>query len=286
MHIYVGMLPPPDIGPAVTGITPVNFLAETLDSRVSYQGPEHYYWNASGVLALAAVDEWPIEYQDGEAVGRHLPEKAATNLLPSTNFDSLTSTSAASQDWVIAPGTTWTVQDSGLGVKEVIGASDATKTMVYNNNRAAAEAAALEQGSPTSWTLVKRIFTNQLASALRWYPARYSATQYLYGLSASADAVDLVASCLRKVDASGVHTALPTLEAGSVVTSPIVNGVGESRSRTASSVVVTEPSAGSAVLRYNDGTTESLSPVDGVFTLPVSVADWGSRWVTSLTFGE
>lgn len=66
-----------DEGPA--GYPPINLLASTLDSRVIYEGPQIYYINRNGNLVQSAVNQWPLTFIGGVAVGRVPPEAAAEN---------------------------------------------------------------------------------------------------------------------------------------------------------------------------------------------------------------
>lgn len=69
------------IGRAVkAGIKAIDLTAQSLDSRISYNGPTHLYWDASGKLATSTANVWPLEYRDGVAIGRHQPEPASTNI--------------------------------------------------------------------------------------------------------------------------------------------------------------------------------------------------------------
>ncbi|MEY8772246.1 hypothetical protein AB6T85_17715 [Erwinia sp. ACCC 02193] len=69
------------IGRAVkAGIKAIDLTAQSLDSRISYNGPAHLYWDASGKLSTSATNAWPLEYRDGVAIGRHQSEPASTNI--------------------------------------------------------------------------------------------------------------------------------------------------------------------------------------------------------------
>lgn len=250
----------------------IDFTAAVLDSRVSYTGPVHLYWAADGTLQQSTANVWPQEYSGGAVIGRHLPERASQNLLPDTAF--------ATGIWTKASGSTWTTESTDIGTTGIIGTAANINTAVYNSTTSAFVAAEADGGSPTKWTDVIRKFTTA-AGALRWYCARQSSGMYLYGSIATAVAAgDFVATVMRKVDTSGLHSTLPQVEAGSNRTSPIINSSSsETNSRAASSVTITDTEASSCVLSFSDGSSVTLTPSDGVFTLPVETLDWGNRYL-------
>lgn len=66
-----------DEGPA--GYPPINMQAQDLDGRIVYSGPSVNYLSNSGLLVPSAVNEWPLMYLDGVAVGRVAPEGSGFN---------------------------------------------------------------------------------------------------------------------------------------------------------------------------------------------------------------
>ncbi|EPB2022104.1 hypothetical protein ACRB90_004713 [Escherichia coli] len=60
--------------------SPVDLLQPELDPRIRFAcASEHAYYAESGKICFAAPDEWPLEFRDGVAVGRHEPEPERTN---------------------------------------------------------------------------------------------------------------------------------------------------------------------------------------------------------------
>jgi len=61
-------------------LSDIDLTIAALDSRITYSGPAHLFWNEVGVLATSNLNEWPLEFRNGLAVGRSLPEPESTNL--------------------------------------------------------------------------------------------------------------------------------------------------------------------------------------------------------------
>ncbi len=71
--IYIGMLAPVDVGPDPVPVPDdIDLLAVTLDPRITYTGPAHWYIAADGTLKQSAANEWPLEYAGGVVAGRHI----------------------------------------------------------------------------------------------------------------------------------------------------------------------------------------------------------------------
>ena len=49
----------------------IDLTTTQLDSRLTYTGPAHSYLGSDENLSTSAENEWPIEYVNGVAVGRH-----------------------------------------------------------------------------------------------------------------------------------------------------------------------------------------------------------------------
>lgn len=90
-------------GPA--GYPPINMQQLTLDGRIAYSGPSVTYLSSVGTIASSGVNEWPLQFVGGVAVGRVAPENQSANIA----LQSSLMTNAA---WVKA-NTTVTLQSSG-----------------------------------------------------------------------------------------------------------------------------------------------------------------------------
>lgn len=278
--VRVGAYP----GAAVVVIPEIDLTAATLDSRVAYTGPAHTYLNGSKQMVQSAANEWPLEYRNGVLQGRHEPEKAATNYIPSTNFERIAASASDSVDWVWSTGSGVTVADSDLGVKASISGNSNTNVALYNEASAAFILAQTAVTSTNQWAAIVQKVTNTTLGTLRWYTARQSTTSYIYGKGLAVPAGDIVCSVVRRMDSDSVDCALAQIELGTIRTSPIINGAGETKTRAASTVKITEARASSAEVTFSNGDKLTLTPTDGVFTLPQATLDWGTRFAQTIAF--
>lgn len=264
---------------------PINLLLAALDSRVTYNGPAHAYYKQAGGIAYSAANEWPLEYKNGVAVGRHEPERASTNYQPSSNFESLAAVGTLA-DWQWSVGNPTTVEDStSMGTKVGLSVTGSTLTSVYSEVTSAFLAAAQDSGSPTTWTDIVRKFTIASAGIMRWYTARQSSTIYLYGRTVSIPAGAAVASVFRVVNSNGVYSALAQVELGANRTSPIIAGVGASAARAAATLTVAKDGAATGItLVFSDGTTTDMTFSGSTISVPVGTADWGTRYLTAINY--
>lgn len=262
---------------AGSGIEAIDMMSGTLDSRITYTGPSHAYYDMSGDILYTAANEWPLEYRYGEVVGRHPPEGASTNLLP----DSLFATSV----WSKSSGSTWTIETTDIGTTGIVGDATNVLTAVYNSATTSFVAAEANPGTGSSWGDAIRKFSTA-AGALRWYAARQSSGMYIYGsISTAVVAGSYVASVIRKLDSSGMHCTLPQVEAGAIRTSPILNTGSQTNTRTAASVTVAKDGDAIGVtVNFSDDTSTDIDFSGDSLALPLSSADWGTRYITSIEY--
>lgn len=71
-------------------VSVIDLTSPTPDPRITCISPGLRYFNESGALVAAAVNEWPLEYRNGVSVGRHEPEAAALNLITSLKLENIT----------------------------------------------------------------------------------------------------------------------------------------------------------------------------------------------------
>ena len=275
------------VTPQPPEIQAINLLSPTLDSRVSYHGPAHTYVNVNGNLLTSAVNEWPLEYQNGVAVGRHEPEPAATNYA----IDSAATNIAGpgvSAIWMFSEGTTVTITASNGSQFPVIGA-EARKTFlrVFNEADAGFLTDETDPGTGTEWERESLSFNNDTLSDLRFYPLRENASSYVYQRCQSVPTGNMVASVFRKLTPDVTMQITATqVESGNVPTSPIFNDAASQNSRDASTVIVTNPGGATGItIIYSDGTTQSLSfGTSQSVNIPVASQAWGSRYITQITY--
>lgn len=94
-------------GPA--GYPPINMQQINIDGRIAYSGPSVNYLNSSGLLVPSAVNEWPLQFVGGVAVGRVAPESSVSNLV-------LQSSSLNSSPWLATRTNVISAQPSPLGL--------------------------------------------------------------------------------------------------------------------------------------------------------------------------
>lgn len=260
----------------------MNFMvANNLDSRVLFTAPPHLYFAEDGTVKTSAANTWPLQYRNGVAIGRHEPERASQNYLPSTNFEVIAA--SGTTDWIFSSGSNVTVEDSSLGVKAGVANINSIYGALYSETTGGFIIPQFDAGSPTDWSSVVRKVANPSAAMLRWYTARASSTLYLYGKSLQVPAGNIVASFIRRVDSNSVDTVLAQIEPGSNRTSTIINGAGQSNSRTAMTAVINEPLAVGATVQFSNGDTLDLTAENGVITIPVTTQDWMTRYIQTVT---
>jgi len=272
-------------GEVKSEILAIDLTAETLDSRVTYVGPSHSYIAIDGKLKQSTANVWPLEYSDGAPVGRHEPERASVNYVPGVEYGSIGPSGSVSYDWNYGTAAMPTTQSSDMGIASATSTKTGALTAVYSEGTSGFIAAAVDGGSPSTWTLVKRQFTNASTALLRWYVARVSASDYLLARCSAVPAGSFTASVYRKVTTSGMLSAGAQLEAGTTVTSPIISATGQQGTRAASTLTI-DTSAGSSIkIIYSNGDTDTYSTPDSTFTVPLAKLDWGVRRMKRIEFG-
>ncbi|MCX8967473.1 hypothetical protein EHW66_21690, partial [Erwinia psidii] len=154
----------------------IDMTSETLNGRVSYVGPPHFFWSADGTLQKSAsVTTWPLEYRNGVAVGRHEPEPQATNYQGGSLISAITSdfvaTSTAVAETLTGP----------TGADVVALRSDFLKTALYANG----EWLIAEYYPGITDQYQRVIMSGELPSAaqVRTYIGRWDSSNYCYALS-------------------------------------------------------------------------------------------------------
>lgn len=277
------------VTPQPPEIQAINLLSPTLDSRVSYHGPAHTYINVNGNLLTSAVNEWPLEYQNGVAMGRHEPERAATNFQRDSSFTSLSETQEGNDTiWITSQAADVAVNpvEEGSSFAVSVEKPGWDHTGVFSEGTSAFIAADQSTTITSDWTLAARTFANPSVAQIRWYIARVNATNYMYGKTASLAVGNYVASVWRMNTTDNQQSRAAQIEAGSVPTSPIFNDATSQNSRDASTVIVTNPGGATGItIIYSDGTTQSLSfGTSQSVNIPVASQAWGSRYITQITY--
>lgn len=275
------------IGNQPTTVIPdIDMTAAALDSRVVYSGPAHSFFNKAGGISQCAADVWPLEYRNGTPVGRHEPEPQATNYLASSEFQSIGPVGGQT-DWIYSAGANIVTGQGDLGLICAFSASTAKNTAVYNETAAAFTASPLFLSTGTEWIRFIRKATNPSAAINRAYIARVDANVYLYGKTpVNVPAGSYTASGYRKTSGNNLLSCLPQLELGNIATSPILSGQGATATRAASSAfVLRDGAATGAVLYFSNGDTVQID-FNGAdrAALPLSAADWGTRYLKTISY--
>jgi len=270
-------------------IDPINLLSETLDSRVSYIGPAHTFISQNGNFLTSAENEWPLEYQNGIAIGRHEPEPSATNYQRDSSFSSLSETQ-------LGQNTVWiTSQSAGVSVNEPEDGSlfsisiekpGWTHTGVYSEVAGGFIADDVDRPISDNWSVDIRPFQNASESLIRWYIARLDSTNYVYGRSPALAIGNYVASIWRINTTDNQQARAAQIELGTIPTSPIFNDASSQNTRTESTVIVTNPGSATGItIIYTDGTTSTVSfGTAQSVNIPVSTQAWATRYISEITY--
>lgn len=256
----------------------IDLTASQLDSRLTYTGPAHSYMGSDGKLHTSAVNEWPVEYVNGTAVGRHEPEPAATNYVPGVEYSKI-SRGGTTDDWNYGSAATPVIAPSDFGPAAATTTTTGTLTAVYSEGSSTFIAAAQDGGSPATWKRITRQFPNASSALLRWYVSRVDSNDYLLARCSSVPAGQFTASVYRKVTASGLLSAAAQLESGSLATSPVISAAGVQGKRAASSVTLKTTGFSSILLHFNDGTSTTHPATGDTFTLPTATKNWAERYI-------
>lgn len=287
--IYFGKEPPLLVGQRPGFELPdIDFTLPQLDSRVVYTGPQHLYFAQDGTLKLSAQNECPLEYRNGVAVGRHEPEPATVNYIRGNQYDSIGPSSGASVDWSYG-GQVATVADGPLGFKEAAINPNDTLTGIYSEDTSTFIAPVIESPATQDYQLVTRTAVNTSVALLRWYVARVSTTDYLYGRAGNVPAGQVVASVLRRKDFGGVpadrlYSTLAQLEQGFLATSPVVTPVGASASRPASTMAILTNNARQMTITYSNGDIVQIDNPGASYTINQSTKNWSERYLKRISF--
>ena len=262
--------------PPITG--PIDLTAPTLDPRVTFSGPAHFHWSETGVMLESAANTWPLEYQNGIAVGRHEPEPQATNYQLMSRGD--VAVSAPDVGPWISLGLTLS---AGIGPDGGDIGMTTTDCDLYAIYDATAGAFIVPQTKPPAldeWSRIVVPFSVGVESQIRTYSARESATKYLYGLCEPIPSGDCVVSLYRRENTE-LLTGLVQVETGTLATSPIITADAVS-TRPASSVTINTGSASTITVRYSNGESDTYSTPGDSFTLPAAQRNWSERYITEI----
>lgn len=291
---------------------PINMLSPTLDSRIVYDGPQVYYINRNGNLVQSAINEWPLTFIDGSAVGRVPPEVSVTNrFLYSSNFSSsnwnkgLVSVSVSETGVLTAAGTydvTATATsgnhlinqtvDVSVGVGDMVTFSFFAKANGYNFIRMYVRELPTILGSAVVDLRDGSIYSGPGGTDVTdvgggWFRISETITATEdKTMSIRMDAwiySDRVTGSFTGDGVSGVKLSAATVEVNQNTTSPVITDAVVATRPTASAKV-TMNGATSIDITYSDGSVVNVPSVDGYATVPQADSAWGSKYITTIKF--
>lgn len=271
----------------------IDMTAATLDSRVTYSGPQHYYWAQNGIMALSAANQWPVEYRNGVRMGRHEPEP-------------LVNTWQVYNRGNVINGTNGIENPAGTMVNGVGLAPDgldfATLPMTAESYCVSQDVNSVNHVPVTpygddltdQWKRFVFTFTQTAPSRLRFWLGRSAANgtpnEYLTQ-TGQLTARSWVASWFAKkhpTDATRfvVGGAMLERENYPYATSPIFTLDVAQNQRLASSVsVANQPGYKTLRVYFTDGTTKdyTFTGTDPVL-LDMATSNWGTRYITKIEY--
>lgn len=273
------------------GINAIDLTAQSLDSRVSYNGPAHLYWDASGKLATSTTNAWPLEYRDGVAIGRHQPEPASTNIQVNGRAIAESTNVQKSGTFSIVVDQTGAPDGKAIGclpvaassymVSQDVGGAQIVPLARYNLTSKWQRMAAAARVTDSSRV---RIWLGRNAEASNGQPSLWL-TQ-----SANVAAGNYVFSWFVKASDDGVTfpAGLGMIEMGNYpyATSPIVTESTSTVTRPASSVTVQRDGNVSGIKIYFSDNTNTNIPFNGAasVTVPFATTHWGERYMTRIEY--
>lgn len=274
---------------------PIDMTADTLDSRITYSGPAHYYWNQSGLLALSAANQWPVEYRNGVRQGRHEPEPLINTWQV---YNRGNNTSGAPTNNVENPAGTM-VNGVGLGPD---GGDIATLPLTADSYGISQDIGSIDHVPPTlygsdltnQWKRYAFTVTQTAASRMRTWLGRNQASgqpnEYLTQ-TGQLTARQWVFSWFAKLHPTDNTRFL----AGGVMierenypyaTSPVFTLDQAQNTRAASSVTVAFQGGATGIRVYfTDGTTKDYAfSGNSPITLDMASSHWGTRYITKIEY--
>lgn len=280
--------------PQPIDLSPIDLTSEVLDERLHYLcDSPHSCWGADGAIYSAKPNEWPVEYINGIAAGRHEPELEATNLVAtdvSTWAKSNMSVSVVDDFYtvtVIVATDPFIQCDATVTPGQTVTNSVILKprsTFVHRNVRRGQTGIAEEVGfnfqtgkiTKSSAEIINAEMStvNGLSQTISTYTTNSSLTQYQMRLMLSRP--------VHTVGDTG-EIQYPQCEEGMIRTSPIITPGVKVRKK-ANALIRTQGAKG-CEMEFNTGEIERLM-FDGNLwiKLPHSSRHWGSRLISKIRY--
>ncbi|WP_333617277.1 hypothetical protein [Mixta calida] len=271
----------------------IDLTTTQLDSRLTYTGPAHSYLGSDGKLSTSAENEWPIEYVNGVAVGRHEPEPAATNLFGSIMLENMTSLPGSDgfteyresgsgsvfhrtqfrTSGALSGNITYSLMLMHRGRNNLAfraGFLGNTFQNIGINNR---QVGYVGSGYVSASTTIVSDEAFIFRAAFPYFGANNGLLTS--PTSVTDDSVPVVIADT----AAGFSAAYPQIEAGTLATSPIISAAGAQGKRAASSVTVQTAGFSSLLIHFSDGTSDTHQITGDTFKLPPATNNWGERYI-------
>lgn len=268
-------------------LSPIDLKAATLDKRVTYTGPAHMFWDSTGKLATSTANVWPLEYQNGVAVGRHEPEPAITNWQVLNRANVQSSNVVGDQ---LTNDPTGGPDGGPIGRMPVAADSYTVSQDINNVTLVPLTAYNLTAGK---WTRFAFPASNTASGRCRIWLGRNAANGQpaLYLTQTGNLAVrDWVWSWFSKGSEDGqtFATGFGQIERENYpyATSPIVNESTSFNARAASAVTVArQPGANGIVVYFTDGTNKAYSfGTAQSVSLSMAGAHWSARYISRIEY--
>lgn len=284
-------------------IIPIDFTTEKLDPRILYSGPAHYFKSKQDALILlCAENEFPLEWKaqilggeiTWEALGRHEPESANSNIITDTHFAGF-SNPTGEGPWIYNGTPIPAIQDvqpelPKLSVSIAKVAADWNKGGVYNETDNSWVVPETTPFTDLDWDLNafgwqrRQWMTfniNEEGKTLRLYPARKDSTSYFYGKFPAPGASQLTFSFFEIVFEADRYVQGVQMEYGPHPSSPITQ---ESPFRPASKLSVITGDPLEMIIHYSNGETEWIPSPGPIYTFRQNARPWGQRYIQKITF--
>lgn len=268
----------------------IDFKETTLDSRIQYlNAGRHAYFGSDGLIHYAAPNEWPLEYRNGEPVGRHEPEPQRTNYVKNS---------------MMASASNWHAYQSTF-TQGAVTAPDGSKTALITNSSAGAGHGVYQLSNiPTpgdTFPITASCFAKTSSSCQLYLersgvPARLFlaneewqyGTQHVDGKSITTPYLGTLVFYSTPDSAAGdSYSAWAVqVEIGECSTSPIATTSAIATRANAIAGVQRQGASGIRVI-YDVGDPDiHVFPDDGdsVFYLPYAKYDWGYRLITEIQY--
>ncbi|WP_218652054.1 YmfQ family protein [Limnobaculum xujianqingii] len=273
--------------PKLPDLSPIDLTTVILDRRVSYQcASEHACMGADGLIHYVGPNEYPVEYINGVAVGRHEPEAQSTNYFPKTatpekapssssGAGSAFSSSRKAIEGIPTATYNFTTASNLTTSYSLIGGTNFLSgggKIIYSVfvSTGQTNKSIVMYADITDYTPIPISSTQQRLIIKRDRPEGQQRFCWL-GLRGIASTVT--------VDAAGFQ-----IEAGDICTSPILTSL-SAATREQADVFIQAVGAKGIRLIFTNGDVEE-HPHDGEneFQLPHSTLDWGTRYCKRVEF--